>query len=56
MLIIGQVHQVVATITDRPPAQIRTGASTHTVPTLDEWRGIALQDKDAERVELEATT
>jgi hypothetical protein len=26
-------------ITDRPPAQNRTGASTHTAPTLVEWRG-----------------
>jgi hypothetical protein len=40
---------------DTTPAQIRTGASTHTAPTLDEWRGIARQDKDAEREGLEAT-
>jgi len=42
-------------IADRPAAQIRTGASTHRAPTLDGWRGIARQVKDAERVGLEAT-
>jgi hypothetical protein len=26
------------TIADRPPAQIRTGAFTHTALTVDEWR------------------
>ena len=30
-------------------------ASTHTAPTLHEWRGSELQDKDAERVGLEST-
>jgi len=32
-----------------------TGASTHTAPTLDEWRRSELEDKDAERVGLEST-
>jgi hypothetical protein len=31
-----------------PPAQIRTGALTHTALTLDEWRQSAHRDKDAE--------
>jgi hypothetical protein len=35
----GIEDEVETIIADRPPAQIRTGASTHTAPTLDEWQG-----------------
>ena len=37
-----------------PPAQIRTGASTHTAPALGGWRQSAAQDKDGEREVLES--
>ena len=35
------------TIAGRPPAQIRTGAFTHTALTPDGWRRSARRDKDA---------
>src|SRR5713226_6515749 len=37
-----------------PPAQIRTGASTHTAPASDDWRQSAAEDKDGEREVLES--
>jgi hypothetical protein len=35
--------------------QIRTSASTHTAPTLDEWRESGRRDRVAEREVLEAS-
>src|SRR5450759_5244757 len=43
------------TITDRPPAQIRTSASTHTALTKDEWRRSVHRDRGAERGVEEST-
>jgi len=43
------------TITDRPPAQIRTSASTHTALTKDEWRRSVHRDRGAEHGEEEST-
>jgi hypothetical protein len=39
---------VETTIADRPPAQIRTSASTRTALIVDEWRQNGHHDKDAE--------
>ena len=36
------------TIADRPPAQIRTSAFTHTALTGDGWRQSGRQDRDVE--------
>ncbi len=43
------------TITDRPPAQIRTSASTHMALTKDGWRSSRHRDRGAERGVEEST-
>jgi len=42
-------------IADRPPAQIRTCAFTHTALTEDGWRQSACRNKDAEHGVVEST-